>query len=95
MRLDHLLSREYSEGGNAGAQTEVDTTGAIRIVAKLQRSETERQRTFEKGIAGKPERVSLCIVFRGEPVMTASGGKTISGEVRRNRAISTVWSRDN
>ena len=29
MRLDHLLSREYSEGGNAGAQTEVDEEASV------------------------------------------------------------------
>ena len=60
MRLDHLLSREYSASGNAGAQTEVDTTGAIRIGKKLQESrKRERQRTFETGIAETKARETL------------------------------------
>ena len=50
MRLDHLLSRESSEDGNIQAYIPRSIrTGAIRIVTKkLQRSKTERQRTFEK-----------------------------------------------
>ena len=65
MRLDHLLSREKAE-----AERWTPKPRSIRMrnhsdIKKLQRSKTERQRTFEKKSSCTLQRAKkLCIVFK-------------------------------
>ena len=67
MRLDHLLSREYSGNRNVEAQTEVDRSADERMPVAKKASKKQKRNVNERSkrrFTVILKREELCIVFR-------------------------------
>lgn len=82
MRLDHLLSREKAEAERwTPKPRSIDRIKPV-VIKKLQRSKTERQRTFEKELSCSLQRAKLCIVFKARE---APSMRTLTTAQQRNK----------
>ena len=60
-------------------------TEQVRIYQSFKEAKRNVNERSKRNFAKILKRGSLCIVFRGEPLTTASGGSFVRGEVRRNK----------